>query len=66
MEKEIVISILTAVSWIFGSLIVVVTFQKMALSISKWNRRRKRSISTRKRYEDFIIGKKISALNQLL
>ena len=66
MEKEIVISILTAVSWIFGSLIVVVTLQKMALSISKWNRRRKRSISTRKRYEDFIIGKKISALNQLL
>ena len=63
MEKEIVISILTAVSWIFGSLIVFVTIQKIALSLSKWNRRRKKSISTRKRYEDFIIGKKMRALN---
>ncbi len=63
MEKEIFISIISAISWIVMALIAFIILQKIVFSVAKWNRRRKRSVSTRKKYEDFIISKKMRALN---
>jgi hypothetical protein len=66
METEFFTSVIRAITWILLLLAIVVILQKALNSFFKWNKRRKKTLSTRKRYNDFVINKKNQAFNQIL
>jgi hypothetical protein len=48
MEKEILISVIRAISWVFISLILIAMLQKIIVNLTIWSIKRKKAVSFRK------------------
>lgn len=65
METEFFTSVIRAIAWILVLLALFIILQKALIFYIKWNKRRKKTLSIRKKYKDFVINKKIHAFNQI-
>lgn len=65
METEFFTSVIRAIVWILVLLALFIILQKALIFYIKWNKRRKKILSIRKKYKDFVINKKIHAFNQI-
>ena len=65
MNKEFFISILSASSLVLLSILLIVLINRTVIFFIQWKKKRKRTLSVRKRNETFLVSQNSNALSSV-